>query len=215
MNTRDVPPTRAELLALRRRIILVEHGYRALKMKRDVLLLELMRLIAEGRECRQAVQEVYARARRTISIAQMMEGSVGIRIAAVSVEDPQEVTVSRRNVMGLSLPVFSAPDVERPLEERGYGLPGTGSAIDEAAEEYERLVGAVVRAAEAEGAVRRIADEVGRTRRRVNALEQRVLLDLIAARDRIISQRDELEREEFSRLFWIKKRKERMDQLQR
>lgn len=212
VNPRDVAPTRAELLALRKRFILVEHGHRVLKMKQDVLLLELSRLIAEVRTRRQAVSASYARARRSISIAQMMEGSVGILIAALSVEDPQEVMVSRRNVMGLSLPVFAAPDAIRPLEERGYGLPASGSVIDEAAEEYERLVVAVVSAAETEGALRRVADELRRTRRKVNALEKRVIPDLIATRDRIIAQRDELEREEFSRLFWIKKRKERMEE---
>lgn len=215
VNLRDVAPTRAELLALRKRIILVEHGFRVLKMKRDVLLLELSRLIAEARTRRQAVSESYARARRAISIAQMMEGSVGIRIAAVSVENPQAVVVSRRNVMGLSLPVLAAPDAIRPLEERGYGLPATGSVIDKAAEEYERLVEAVVRAAETESALRRVADEVERTRRKVNALEKRLIPDLIATSDRIIAQRDELEREEFSRLFWIKKRKERIEESRR
>ena len=209
VNPRDVAPTRAELLALRKRIILVEHGHRVLKMKQDVLLLELSRLIAEARTHRQAVSGSYARARRAISIAQMMEGSVGIRVAAVSVEDPQKVAVSQRNVMGLSVPVFAAPDAIRPLEERGYGLPATGSVIDEAAEEYERLVVAVVQAAETESALLRVANEAGRTRRKVNALEKRVIPDLVAARDRIIAQREELEREEFSRLFWIKKRKER------
>jgi len=59
--------------------------------------------------------------------------------------------------------------------------------IAEAAEEYERLVMAVVRAAETEGALRRVADGVGRTRRKVDALEKRVIPDLIAARDRIIA----------------------------
>ena len=87
VNPRDVAPTRAELLALRKRFILVEHGHRVLKMKQDVLLLELSRLIAEVRTRRQAVSASYARARRSISIAQMMEGSVGILIAALSVEE--------------------------------------------------------------------------------------------------------------------------------
>ena len=50
VNPRDVAPTRAELLALRKRIILVEYGHRVLKMKQDVLLLELSRLIAEARD---------------------------------------------------------------------------------------------------------------------------------------------------------------------
>ena len=85
---------------------------------------------------------------------------------------------------------------------------GTSSVIDEAAEEYERLVAAIIRAAEVGGAIHLIADEIGRTRRRVNALERRVFPSLIAARDRVIRRRDELEREEFSRLFWIKKRKD-------
>ncbi|HOT94598.1 MAG TPA: V-type ATP synthase subunit D [Methanoregulaceae archaeon] len=212
---RDVVPTRAELLALRRRIILVERGHRVLKMKQEVLLRELTRLIAEARMRRRTVFESYTRARRAIAIARMMEGSVGIRIAAVSVENPQEVTVSHRNVMGLSLPVLDAPDGIRPFHERGYGLPATGSVIDEAADEYERLVVAIVQAAETEGAIRRVADEAGRTRRKVNALEKRIIPDLISARDRIVAQRAELEREEFSRLYWVKKRKERTRELQR
>lgn len=78
-----------------------------------------------------------------------------------------------------------------------------------------RLVGAIVRAAETEGGFRSVAGELGRPQRMVNALEKRVIPDLIAARDRIIAQRDELEREEFSRLFWIKKRKERKAECQR
>jgi V/A-type H+-transporting ATPase subunit D len=91
--------------------------------------------------------------------------------------------------------------------ERGYGLLGTTSVIDEAAEAYETLIVQLVDLAEHEGSIRRILEELEKTTRRVNALEKKLIPDLHAAKDRIEQRRDELEREEFSRLFFIKKRK--------
>lgn len=207
MALRDPIPTRAELLALKRRIKLAEQGLQVLKMKREVLIIEMVRIVRLAKEIRKALEPARRRAEHTLAVAEMMEGSFGVTVAAVSVEDVPQVRSQRRSVMGLWLPVYEGVSLQKNLFERGYGLLGTTSVIDEAAEAYESLVMQLVELAEHEGAVRRILVELDKTSRRVNAIEKRVLPDLKAAKDRIEQRREELEREEFSRLFFIKKRK--------
>jgi len=87
------------------------------------------------------------------------------------------------------------------------GLLGTSSAIDEAAEAYEGVVGELVQLAGYEASIRTILAELEKTGRGVNALEKKVIPDLVATKDRIELRRDQFEQEEFSRLFFIKKRK--------
>jgi V/A-type H+-transporting ATPase subunit D len=102
--------------------------------------------------------------------------------------------------------------VRKDLGERGYGLLGTSSVIDEAAEAYEELVASIIELAGHEASIRLILAELGKTSRRVNALEKKVIPELQATKDRIELRRDQLEREEFSRLFFIKKRKAVQDE---
>ncbi len=203
----DPIPTRAELLALKRRMKFAEQGLKVLKMKREVLILELVRTVRLAKEVRTSIEPVRRRAEHTLAVAEMMEGSFGVTVAAVSVEDVPQIRSSRRSVMGLWLPVYEGRSLRKNLFERGYGLLGTTSVIDEAAEAYETLVVHLVDLAEHEGTIRHILAELDKTTRRVNALEKKTIPNLLAAKDRIEQRRDELEREEFSRLFFIKKRK--------
>jgi V/A-type H+-transporting ATPase subunit D len=202
----ETTPTRAEILALRRKIRLAEDGHRILKLKRDVLILELVKMTKVYRAASRDLAADYARAQNSIAIAQMMEGSLGIEIVSVAIEDTPEFTAGFRNVMGVFLPTFSPRNVRKELADRGYGLFGTSSVVDETAEHYEDLVGSVIRVAEIRSGMLRLAAEIDKTKRRVNALEKLVLPDLISRRDTILAIRDELEREEYTRLFWIKKK---------
>jgi len=90
--------------------------------------------------------------------------------------------------------------------ERGYGILGTSAVIDEAAEAFEDLVEAVIEAAEIETTMKRLLDEIESTKRRVNALEFKVIPELTEARDFIKMRLDEMEREELFRLKKIKAR---------
>ncbi len=190
-----------------RRIRLAERGHRILKMKREVLLLELVRLVRLSKGLSETVGTTHREARHIIAIAEMMEGSFGVMVASVSVEEVPEVRSGRRSVMGLRLPIYEAASVKKSLTDRGYGLLGTSSVIDEAAEAYEELVMLIVKLAEYEISIRLLLGEIGRTARRVNALEKKLIPDLIEKRDWIVMQRDELERGEFSRRFFSRKAK--------
>jgi len=96
--------------------------------------------------------------------------------------------------------------VKKSLVNRGYGLLGTTSVIDEAAEAFEELVDKIIEAAEIETALKRLLDEIESTKRRVNALEFKVIPELTEAGDFIKMRLDEMEREELFRLKKIKAR---------
>ena len=203
----DIKATRAELQAVRKKIILANEGYRLLKLKRDVLVLELVKIAHSARDTKSRLDAAVRDAESTLAIAQMMEGSTGVLLVSLSIEEAPEIIPGLRNLMGMRLPVFTPKGVKKELSVRGYGLIGTSSVIDEAAETFEELTGLIIRYAEQIASIQILTTEIIRLKRRVNALEFRVIPDLVSIRDAIVLRRDELEREETSRIFWIKKRK--------
>jgi V/A-type H+-transporting ATPase subunit D len=108
--------------------------------------------------------------------------------------------------MGVVVPEIDSTKVRKSLTDRGYGLLGTTSAIDEAASSYEDLVEAIIESAEIETTMKKLLDEIESTKRRVNALEYKVIPELTEARDFIKMRLDEMEREELFRLKKIKAR---------
>jgi V/A-type H+/Na+-transporting ATPase subunit D len=200
----DIQPTSAGLQLVKKKIHIAEKGHKLLKLKRDVLVLELIKITKKAYLLKREVEEGYVLARDTMAIA---EGTIGLTIVALSVEETPEVQTGTRNVMGMQLPVFTAKRVKKELATRGYGLIGTSSVIDEAAEAYENLIDLAVRYAEQVAAIQKLTNEIIRLKRRVNALEYRVIPDLYGTRDEIALRKDELEREGLSRIFWVKNQK--------
>ncbi len=203
----DSKATRAELQAVRKKIILAKEGHRLLKLKRDVLVLELVKIARSAHATKERLDSAKRSAEDTLAIAQMMEGSTGVMLVSLSIEEVPEIHQGLRNVMGVRLPVFTARGVEKDLSLRGYGLTGTSSVIDEASEAFENLTRLIITHGEQVAAIQLLTAEIIRLIRRVNALEFKVIPDLTAGHDAIVLRRDELEREELSRVFWIKKRK--------
>jgi V/A-type H+-transporting ATPase subunit D len=106
--------------------------------------------------------------------------------------------------MGVVVPSIQGQQIRTPLLERGYGLIGTSPRIDEAANRYEALVETIVKAAEIETSMKKMLDEIEKTKRRVNALEFKVIPELEQARDFIRLRLEEMERENVFRLKKIK-----------
>lgn len=201
----DIKPTRAGLLIVRRRLALAERVHRLLSMKLDGMMLELVRLTDQAARERQELEEKYAGAREMVAVAAMMEGATGVLLAALSVEANPTYTTGHRNIFGVRLPDLEPVMVRKTLDQRGYGILGTSSVIDDAADAYEELLEAIIATAELEGGVKHLLDDIEKTRRRVNALEFKIIPELTEARRFIENQRDEMERQEWTRLRRIKK----------
>jgi V/A-type H+-transporting ATPase subunit D len=206
MALRDIKPTRSELIGLKRKIQLSERGYNILKMKRDGLILEFFKVLDQAKNSRGAMQENYDRAREMIALSNTVEGTIALKSAAFSVKETPTITLRSKNIMGVVVPEISATKVRKGILERGYGMLGTSSVLDDTATSYEELVESIIRNAEIETTMKKLLIEIESTKRRVNALEFKVIPELTEARDFIKMRLDEMEREELFRLKKIKAR---------
>ena len=204
----DVKPTRKNLMEIEDRIEFSERGHNTLEQKRDGLIMEFMDILDQAREVRSELETDYEQAQRRINMARSMEGDVAVRGAAAALADHPEITTSSKNIMGVVVPQIESTRVQKTLDQRGYGVLGTSARIDEAAAAYEELLETIILAAEVETAMQKMLDEIEKTKRRVNALEFKLLPELNENRDYIEQKLMEQEREETFRLKKIKDKKE-------
>lgn len=207
-----VTPTRSELIKLKQKIKLSQLGHKLLKMKRDGLMYELFEVLPKVKHIRANLVRDYRACLRRIYLAQAYEGVIEIKSVAYTRRTTPRVKMGRKNVMGVVVPTVEAEAVKTPLAERGYGLLGTSSLIDEAVDAYESLVEEIVRAAELETTLKRLLVEIEKTKRRVNALEFKVIPELMGVRDFIALRLEEIERENIFRLKKIKGKSERREE---
>ncbi len=206
MALRDIKPTRSELINLKRKIKLSERGYKILKMKRDGLILEFFKVLAVAKDTRGDLNNRYSQAVEMMALANTVEGAIGVKSAAFSVKEVPEISLKSKNIMGVIVPEIGSTKVRKSLVDRGYGMLGTSPVIDETATAFEELVESIIESAEIETTMKRLLDEIESTKRRVNALEFKVIPELTEAQEFIKMRLDEMEREELFRLKRIKAR---------
>lgn len=196
----DIKPTRSELINLKRRIKQTQNGYKLLKMKRDGLFFEFRTLLAEMIKAKEELTQVYRSAKQRIGLAIAIEGGLKVQAVALAVSTKPEVDVKVRNIMGVNVPSVFGSDLNPSFEQRGIGFIGSSPYIDEAADAYGNLVEKITKAAEMEATLKRMLEEIEATKRRVNALEYKVIPEMEEARDFIQLRLEEMEREETFRL---------------
>ena len=196
----DIKPTRTELIKLKRRIKQTKTGYKLLKMKRDGLFHEFRQLLAEMIEAKREITEAFRLAKQRIDLANAIEGGLAVRAAAIANSAHPEVEVERRNIMGVVVPSVSGTNLKSTFAERGVGFIGSSPYIDEASDSFSELIEKMVTAAEMEATLKRLLEEIEATKRRVNALEFKVIPELEEAKVFIQLRLEEMEREETFRL---------------
>jgi len=204
MSIADVKPTRSELIATRRRIKLSISGHKLLKMKRDGLIIEFFELLPKVKDMRSQLVKLYTVADKKLAVAMVADGKSALKSAANCVRTPPQVELSENNIMGVVVPKIKVSTIEKSVEERGYGLIGTSVRIDESVHAFEKLAEKVLEAAELETTMKKLLDEIESTKRRVNALEFKVIPQLEEVAAYITLRLEELERENVFRLKRIK-----------
>ena len=200
----NVKPTRMELLKLKKRMKLAERGHKLLKEKRDALVSEFMIVIKQYKDAKSDVEKKIKDAFYDLSISEVLIGSQELdQISRITLRDIN-FNVKTKNIMGVQVPIMKTDNVVRRMSERGYGFLSTNGKIDDTAKGFEETLIALVRLAEVEESVRGIAEEVEKTKRRVNALEYIVVPRLQATIKHIEMRMEEIERESFLRLKKIK-----------
>ncbi|QSG14264.1 V-type ATP synthase subunit D [Halapricum desulfuricans] len=211
----DVKPTRKNLMAIEDRIELSERGHDTLEKKRDGLIMEFMDILDQAQDVRSDLEDTYDTAQQRLDMARAMDGDVAVRGAAAALKEHPEITTQSKNIMGVVVPQIESTSVRKSLDQRGYGVLGTSGRIDAAAEAYEELLEQIILAAEVETAMKELLDEIETTKRRVNALEFKLLPELNENKEYIEQKLEEQEREEIFRMKKIKDKKEAQERAER
>jgi V/A-type H+-transporting ATPase subunit D len=211
----EVRPTRAELLERREQIKLAQQGMDLLKQKRDALLIEFMGVMDETLRLSEALQKSVSEAQYSLAVAKAVDGTVALRSAGMATKGEIVVDMTGTKIMGVSVPVVTKG--ESPIRSsftRGYSVTGVSSRVDESADKFERILDVIIEYADIETRLKRLGEEIQKTNRRVNALEQVTVPQLREQVAYIRQTLDERAREDLFRLKKVKKKIEKKKKAQ-
>jgi len=202
----DVKPTRAEELRLKEQIELAESGHSILEKKRDSLIHDFMEMAEDARDVQGEMADAYVAAQGELDKAIAFEGADRLRSIALAVDQTPKVEIESRNLMGVTVPRIASENVIRPIDERGYSLASSTSRIDQTVTRHEELLEKIIEYAETETALMKLLDEIDKTKRRVSALEEKVIPEMRSSLDYVSQVLEESEREETFRMKKIKEK---------
>lgn len=205
----QVHPTRMELMKKRSQIVLAEQGRDLLKEKMEALIQEFFKIMVNFSESREGLEQLAVEADIALLVAEAVDDPVAVKSASYATKRQIMVDISGKNIMGVPVPVIQKTSVALNVMQRGYGLIGTSSRINEAAEKFEAEMDMIIRLAETETTLRRLGNEIQMNRRRVNALDQIIIPELKDQAKYIRFSIEEREREDLFRLKKVKKLIER------
>jgi V/A-type H+-transporting ATPase subunit D len=199
-----VHPTRMELLTLRKRRKIAERGRDLLREKLDALMIEFFQFVREIATLRQKAQQLLAEAYEEFVEAQMTMGSMKLEQTSVGVEDRFSIETKTRNVIGVTIPYIQV--MLKPVSVFPYNPYDTSIKLDEATLKMADAIKAIAELSSAEAAVKKLAEAIAATKRRVNSLEYVIIPRMLATIRYIEMHLEEAEREDFFRLKRIKGR---------
>lgn len=203
----QISPTRTELLSRRAQIRLAEQGVELLRGKREALVKEFLSELQRFVDTRDALRRELANAKQSLMRALALDGREAVASAGLASRRPIELETTVRNIWGTRIVEVSTDYAPRQPEERGYTSAGASARIEEAGERFETTLELILRIAPLDRKLGRLAEEIRKTSRRVNALEQRLLPSLAEQVQYIRGVLDQREREDVLRLKHLKRRR--------
>ena len=199
-----VNPTRMELTRLKKRLRTAVKGHKLLKDKRDEMVRQFMMYVRRNRELRMQVEEALMRDMKRVAVATARMGSESIGEALLSQSGGSAgVTTGSNNIMGVTVPTFSASG-GGAIDDLPYGFAFTSAELDGAVMDLADLMPRLVGLAQIEKTCSMLADEIEKTRRRVNALEHVMIPETKEAIRYITMKLEDNERSNVTRLMKVK-----------
>ncbi len=204
MPAQQIKPTRIELIRTNRRIKLAKRGLDLLKMKRNALVIEFFNISRKIRGLRENLRDDIGKAIDSLKLAEVMSGAMELeRVAQMS--SSSNVGVGAKNVMGVKVPELSVKagmSVLSPV----YRSTAVGAPINDAIKRFEKVLSSMLEIAEKENSMRRLLQEIDKTKRRSNAIENILIPQLTYSAKQIRMRLDEIERDTFTTLKVIKRK---------
>ncbi len=199
-------PTKTNLLRLRNDLKFAQQGYELLDQKRNILIIELLALVDQTVDFQSRVENALAKAYKALEETVFDMGKLKVQYLTGAVNITTDVTVRSRRVMGVSLPV-----IETEFKEHSphYSPMGTSFWIDSSLHFFKEVLKLLGKLSELKISVLRLANEVRKTIRKVNALEKIAIPDLNETVHYIQSRLEENERDMFILMKLVKENLEK------
>lgn len=197
-------PTKGNLIRAKGTLSLSKQGYELLDKKRNILVREMMGLIERAGVIQERIHRLYKEAYEALQSANISIGIAEVEQLGFAAPEENSVKIKVRSIMGVEIPTVDIDPYD--LKPR-YGFSRTNLALDIAYRSFEEVKHMTVEFAEVENAVYRLAVNIRKTQKRSNALKNIMIPRYEKITRDIQDFLDEKDREEFTRLKMIKKKK--------
>ena len=205
MPSTTINPTRMELTRLKGRLKTAQRGHKLLKDKRDELMKQFMDVVRENRALRKRVEEGLMKAHGSFTVAAALMSPEMLEQSLLYPKQSVELEMSFQNIMSVDVPQYRFKTrSEDPGEIYPYGFAATSGELDDAVAALSQVFQDMLHLAEIEKTSQLLAEEIEKTRRRVNALEYVKIPEMQANIKYITMKLDENERANTIRLMKVK-----------
>ena len=205
MPSTTINPTRQELNRLKNRLRTSIRGHKLLKDKRDELMKQFMDVVRENRALRKRVEEGLMRAHGAFTVAAALMSPEMLEQSLLYPKQSVELDMTFQNIMSVDVPQYQfRTSSQDPGEVYPYGFAQTSGELDDAVDALSRVLSDMLRLAEVEKTSQLLAEEIEKTRRRVNALEYVVIPETQENIRYITMKLDENDRSTTTRLMKVK-----------
>lgn len=198
----NVNPTRMELTRLKKRLKTAARGHKLLKDKRDEMIRRFVELVSKNRAMRLEVEKLLSEAQANFVLARAVMGEENLEEALMYPSRRVSLAISSKSIMSVEVPVFAFEATS--AGKNPYGFVSTSSELDVAISNLSSVLAKMIELAELEKTISLLAEDIEKTRRRVNALEHVMIPQLEETIKFIRMKLDENERSNITRLLKLK-----------
>ncbi len=199
----NVKPTRMELNNLKERLKTAERGHKLLKDKRDELMRRFISLIRENNQLRKEVESYLIENLKSFAVAKSLKNSQMVEELFSIPSKEIELFVEKENIMSVTVPRMHT-NITSQNENSEYSYLSSNSEMDDVFATMNSLIDKLLRLAEVEKTCQLMADEIEKTRRRVNGLEYSIIPNLSETIHYIELKLEEAERANLVRIMKVK-----------
>ena len=199
-----VNPTRMALSELKLRLVTAKRGHKLLKDKQDELMRQFINLIKENKKLRMEVEKELSESFKSFLLASATMSPLFLESAVSFPKEKLSVEIKSKNIMSVNVPEMKFVKEEMEGSIFPYGFVQTSAELDDTAIKLEKVLDNLLSLAEIEKSCQLMADEIEKTRRRVNALEYSTIPNLEETVKDIRMKLDENERATITRLMKVK-----------
>jgi len=172
MASKTINPTRMELTRFKGRLRTAVRGHRLLKDKRDELMRQFLEIVRRNRELRKKVEEGLSEASAALTVASAIMSPDMLEQALLYPKQSVDLGMTFKNIMSVNVPVYSFKTKSEDVSEiYPYGFAQTSGELDDALTALSNVFQDMLELAQIEKTTQLLAEEIEKTRRRVNALE--------------------------------------------